>query len=724
MFYHVENLTKQSTTPCVPWEFESGEISDKVRHTKTVRQQWYQNPETEHSFYTGYEALNPNARITTANPVRNCGALSADIDASYSEENLLRLIDRLSDMLKPVYYEKSLGGNWRLVWEFAELCRFPDDPELATAVLKELAIKFGIDDIDGMDMPSWLNPARMYANGGVWHKVERAKKIESSWLEGIIWNTTGKLAKKSKAKEVMLGRIEKLVRKKWPNFEWPEEFVEGSQGPSWWVEGSTSDKSAIVHASGCYTFSAHAEKSFFTWSDILGPSALEDDEREQIECATKDYYYDGQSYFGPRRNGGFQSEKVDVLRRRFVVTNGLNDKKKKGDPSTELDRALAFIEDVHRVDAAAPFIFRPQGLTDFNGNTYLNTCSVKPIEPAEGKQEWGENGNFPFISKWFSLIFRNEEQLSHYISWIHIFYEAALRGVAVQGQAGFFGGGAGIGKSLKSHKVFGPLMGGCADASKYLMGNDNFGADLYRSPVWCSDDDTMTGNDATIMKFTNMVKRAVANREMQFHEKYRQQCMVDFAGRQVVTFNLDAWSKTIIPTLEASTKDKVNFYRLISNDESLPEGHPEKLPAGFFPPQTELEAILKNELAYFARYVLDYVIPEKFLGDTRFGIKAYHDESLVESSYHNSGSASAQEIVHDFMTEHNKVAETHEWSGTASQLLRGMAAFAGFESVTKGVTSKAMNKHLASLQSFPGLEIKSQTHPVSRLRIWTIKIKE
>jgi hypothetical protein len=716
MFYHIENLTKQSASPCVPWEFVSKEISDKVRKTKSLRQQWYQNPETVHSFYTGFEAMNPNARITVSNPVHRCGGLIADIDASYSEENLLRLIDALPNDLKPSWYEKSLGGNWRLVWIFRESLRFPDEAELATAVLKFLAEKFRLDKVEGMDMPSWLNPARMYANGGVWTKVEGSTGLSASWLENIIWSVASKLAKKSKAKEVILSRIEKLIRRKWPNFDWPEEFVENSQGPSWWIEGSQSPKSAIVHASGCYTFAAHAEKSFYTWVDILGPTALEDDEREMIESATEHFFCDGVSYFGPRRDGGYQTEKLDVIRRRFVVKGGLNDKKKKGSPSTEVDRALAFIEDAHRVDAAAPFIFRPAGITQFNGNTYLNTCSVKPMKPAEGKQEWGENGNFPFISKWFSLIFRTEEQLSHYISWSHVFYEAALRGVAIQGQASFFGGGANIGKTLKGHKVFGPMMGGCADASKYLMGKDSFGAELYKAPVWCSDDDTMTSNEATVMLFTNMVKRAVANRELPFHEKYRQSCLVDFAGRQYVTFNLDAWSKTIVPTLEASTRDKVNFYRLLSGVGD------EKLPDNFFPPN--VEAIIKNELPYYAKYVLDYVIPNKFLGDSRFTIKPYHDEELVESSYHNSGSASAQEIVHDFMTEHNKVSESRIWTGTASQLLRAMAAIPGFESVTKGVTAKNMNKHLASLESFPALDITSKTHQVSKLRIWTIKLTE
>jgi hypothetical protein len=270
-------------------------------------------------------------------------------------------------------------------------------------------------------------------------------------------------------------------------------------------------------------------------------------------------------------------------------------------------------------------------------------------------------------------------------------------------------------------------MGGCADASRYLMGGDNFGAELYKAPVWCSDDDTMTGNDATIMKFTNMIKRAVANREMPFHEKYRQQCMVDFAGRQFITFNLDAWSKTIIPTLEASTKDKVNFYCWISNDESLPDGHPEKMPEGFFPPKAELESILTGELAYFAAYVRDYIIPEKFRGDNRFGIKSYHDESLVESSYHNSGSAGAQEVVYNYMVEFNKVSEgkaNKSWTGNATSLIQAMACIPGFEAITKGLTPKQMNKHLASLQTFPALDIKSETNPVSKIRIWTIKLKE
>lgn len=718
MFYHTQNLTKQSVTKCVPWEFGPVDVPDDVRHNKAARQTWYKNPELVHSFYTGFEGLNPNARVSTSNPVFYCGGLVADVDHPYSEEEVREVVKKLPAQ-KPQFIEKSLGGNWRFVWVLNKPVRFPANPELSAVILKSLAASLGLTVVKGFEERAWLNPTRLYCQGGEWHQVDLGNFLESD-MESVVFNSANELAKRSKSREVVLSRVEDMIKEKWPNWTWPSDFVLGSQGPTWWVEGSTSDKSAIVHAEGMYTFSGHAEKDWWSWNDILGPGAIEKNIQEQIKKSVSAIYYDGLNYFSVRSDGGFQVERIDVVRRRMTVQYGLRAKAGKGTDSSEVDQALNYIESVNRVDGAGPCLYRPSGVIRVSqGQRFLNTLDLKPLAAAEDPQQWGEQGRFPFISDWFGKIFWRPEPLSHFLSWFHLFYKSAVNQKPRQGHAIFLSGGVGIGKSLLTRWVIGHAMGGYADAAPFLMGEDSFGGELFSAPVWSVDDQTMTKSSAAQRAFTHCIKKAVANRAFRYHEKYRMAAMVEWLGRVMTTCNLDAWSQKVLPAMEDSVKDKICLYKLISN--SGEDSEEPFLPASFFP--ENVEEILKEEMPFFLRWLLDYEIPKQFQSSARFGITAYHDEGLVDSAYHNSGSAAAQEIVTQFFHEFLRLreeGELPEWRGTASELMRQMGAIPGFDMLLRGTTAQSMQTHLANLTEFPALDICCETDE-DGLRVFIIR---
>jgi hypothetical protein len=715
MLYYAENLTKHSMKLGLPWECPPPDINDKVRKIKEERQRWYQNPSTKHHFYSAYEGLNPNARVSQENPVHLVRAFVFDLDSlkKIPREEIDAIIDTLP--IKPNFLEKSVGNGWRLLWLLANPVRWAEDKELVEVALRKTRKALGMADVSLVDEPSWTTLQRLYCNGGEWYPLSE-DKLEESFVSKILFSSALELAKKSKSREVPLERVEKLIKKKWKNWEWPSDFVEGSQGPSWWVEGSTSSKSAIVHANGMYTFAAHREKAKYLWADILGPGVIEEDREEKVVVACQNTFYDGRCYFVPRKKGGYRALPYAAIHRRLTVFSGLYSERAKKQKTSELEEAFAYIENTHYVDAAAPLLFRPPGIVELeNGKIYLNMSHIKPITPAEGPQFWGPEHNFPFISDFLPRLMVSGDQLEHQLAVLARAYRGALAGRPVRSQANFLAGGVGIGKTLAVHRIFGPLMGGVSDASEYLQGHDDFGGELFHCPVWAIDDQTMVSDPHALRLFTSLIKQHVANSTFKMHEKYMKKIEVEHYGMIFTTCNLDAWSQTVLPALEDSIKDKVNFYRLI-----------DKMPDGYF--SIDVETILKRELPFFAAYLRDYQIPEHLLGDVRFGIKAYQDESLAMNAYHNSGSIGHMEIIHNFLVAQSLVNEQVQragWRGTATELIGAIRAIPSMEDFVRNMTPRQMNLQLASLNSLQersALEVSEKKNS-SNLRIWTIKLK-
>jgi hypothetical protein len=715
MLYYAENLTKQSMKLGVPWECLPPDIEDKVRTIKEERQKWYQNPLTKHWFYSGYEALNPNARVTKDNPAHTLRALVADLDPlrPMSREEVDKIVADLP--IKPTHLEKSLGNGWRLVWMLVDPVLWCQDKQLVETCLTKFRHSLGLMEVKCLDEGSWFTPHRLYCNGGEWHVVSE-EGLEKGFVEQVIFTSAMDLAKRSKASEIALPRVEELIRKKWPDWDWPGEFTEGSQGPSWWIEGSESPKSAIVHADGMWTFAGHREHDKYTWPMILGQGVIEEDRADKINKACEDTYHDGKNYYITRPEGGFYAERHDVIRRRLTVAKGLYADRAKKQKNSEVDEALTFIESSHRVDAAAPLLFRPVGIVNINGKKYLNMSFVKPTLPVEEAQVWSPDGTFPFIVDWLTKIFVNETQLTHFLSWLASAYQGAISGNPHQGQASFFCGGVGIGKTLLGQRLVGPLMGGFADAGEFLMNKDAFGGELFQKPIWAVDDQIMVTDPNVLRVFTSFVKKHVANMTFTFHEKYMKKMEVEWLGRLFITCNLDAWSQTILPALEDSVSDKVNFYKMVA-----------ELPKGYFP--KDIEELLLRELPFFAAYLRDFVIPEELVGDARFRVIHYQEESLASNAYHNSGSSGNMEVVYEFLKFQSGIddrVKENGWVGNATQLIGAIRAIPSLEGHVRSMSSRQMNIHLSTLMSLKGLkaiEIEETKNAVN-VRVWTIKFKK
>ena len=109
-------------------------------------------------------------------------------------------------------------------------------------------------------------------------------------------------------------------------------------------------------------------------------------------------------------------------------------------------------------------------IVEVNGRKLLNISQVKAVRPALKDD--------PEISKWLHDFFENvwseprTEQRDCFLAWFKRFYQNALSGCPLSGQAVVIAGDAGLGKTFLSWRIIGAALGGLTiilDQLGYIM---------------------------------------------------------------------------------------------------------------------------------------------------------------------------------------------------------------------------------------------------------------
>lgn len=710
---YLDNLSSQELKKGVlPWEFVPEQpIPEEIRKDKKARDAWINHPSTKHHVYTLYEGVNSSLRISrgksdgSGNPVHSCTGFAADYDAKADEATVIQHASKLP--IPPNWIERTLSGNWRFLWLLEFILLFPSH-EFAQHFLKTFA-EFAFDPSRGMigyDEGAWISPERMFTNGCDWRPLNPnkiSKDIAQGWLV-----QAGKKFKwtESFGITIPLDIVKPELSRLYPKFsEWPTEFKVESQGPTFWIEGSISPKSAIVREQGIQTFSDHASKAFYSWSELLGVAFVKQYETEAAARATKDIVFDGKHYYLKIASGLYKPhDKADAYSD-LKISRHISPKVDKSGVS-EIDRCLEHIRKFQRVEIAAPYPFRPEGLITVNNEQVLNTSMLRVMQPAPGPAVWGPTGNFPWISNFLDHFLSTPEQLPFLLSHAAYFYQSALILKPVPGQAVILVGVPGAGKTFYSTAIVGPSFGGFCDASKYLSGDDAFGGELFEVAIWTVDDNVSSTTSRTQRTFSQMLKKTVANRTFTKNTKFQKACRIEWIGRVFVSLNGDEESIRNIPDLDISITDKLMLFR--TADKTVD-----------FPPQAELKAILDRERPHYCRFLADYKIPPQCLGESRFGVKSYLEPSLVESARLSSRNAGFGEILADWKADYfgKKEPKSEFWKGTAFQLQKEFLLDPTADAAVRKYTIDQIGSALAMLK---GKGVNIDCENTNGSRVWTI----
>jgi hypothetical protein len=173
----------------------------------------------------------------------------------------------------------------------------------------------------------------------------------------------------------------------------------------------------------------------------------------------------------------------------------------------------------------------------------------------------------------------------------------------------------------------------------------------------------MTTTVHAIKTYAEKIKKVVANHFFRSNEKFRVATVVTWRGRVVATTNVDEESVRAIPELGGSILDKIMLFKTADTAPVV------------FPQQSELETILKAEAPYFARKLLNYKVPENLKSESRFGVRPYHDASLLIAAEHSSSTGPFLGLLKAWKKDHfERHPNRAYWEGPTYELHRELAA--------------------------------------------------
>src|ERR1051326_6052828 len=611
MIRGVKNDRATLAFPCEPWTFKPAVPAgvDKPAYLK-----WRAADSTEHLLFTGSEGANPDLRFNKkTNPIRKLHCLIADYDSAISVAMEASAIANAPADLKPNWMSQTFSGGRRLVWLFEEPIAFDD--VLAKRFLEIAGKELKVSSLlPGLDAPSWINPYKIYDVGHTWQQLSTApisSKMLHAWLveasKRTDWSKVGDL-------NIPLADVEEQLHKQFPG-AWTGEFTVGSRGPVFW-EGRSNPSAAVVTEHGMIAFSSH--KLFHSWGEIFGAAFLRKYQADKIGGAVTDSWFDGKAYYRKIKGRWVTWAKEDFVKH-LCANKGLDSSKGKGEVASETARAEIFIQENRRVDGVIPRLFDPRDVIESSGKIYLNCACVRQLQPAEEPQEWGVN--FPWCARFLGMRFSDQER-NIFLAWWKRFYGSALAGDLLKGQALFLVGTIKLGKTLLAHHMIGASVGGAADASPHLTNGSEFNKELFEVALRCIDDGEVASNESAHRKFSEAVKRIVANPTMVYRAMYRDAQSVIYNGRLLVTLNDDSYSLQMIPDLEMSMEEKILVLKFLDSGYK-------------FPPKWELEPMIASELPFLLRWLVDWEVPQDIVGDNRFGVVSYINEELREKSLHS-----------------------------------------------------------------------------------------
>lgn len=702
-FFASVNLTQQTVAPSVPWEFKpASEVGKQIRFDKESRQDWYRNIATRHNYYTAIESANPNQRASKENnPPRFLHGFAADYDLKLTDEQIATAINSMK--IKPQFIERSLGGNCRLVWLFPKALPV-DTYDFCVYILDKAVEWLRMELLPGLDRPAFTDPTRLLCNGCVWAATGLPGITETELQNFFVESGKDFRFQSEDGVVIPMEVLEKAIREKFPAFTWPGEFLPESQGPSFWIPESKSSMSAIVKPDGIFSFSAHATKPFYSWSDILGADFVKQFAAESIAKATSDIYWD-EKKFWRKKKGVFIGMDREELTNFFRCECNLSSKPNKNGVS-QIDSALNHIYSENFVANAAPYVFHAPGILTYQGKRRLNTYVHQLIPPAEGKQLWGPQGNFPFLSMLLDNLFTPASQLPHLLAWWKHFYTSGLHLTPMPGQVVFLMGGVGVGKTFLNRELIGKSVGGFVDAANHIIKGGEFNVHMYEVPHWCIDDDTVSDSPQAQSNIQVVLKKSVANHDFLVNKKFNNSGMTCWMGRIICTTNLDQVSSRLLGPLDNSSMDKICVMRC-------------KRESSFkFPEREVMGKQSAQELPFFLRWLVDWEPPAEVERDNRFGYKSFHERSMLEQSTQSSRVAPFKEILIGVLDDYFKQEpQETEWRGTVTKLIQTIHMNPLNEAVVRTLRLEQINRYLEQVEKEGLLKCRTEAGKMNT-RVW------
>ena len=647
--------------------------------TKAEYREWCADVQTDHVFYSTVEGRAPSKRVSNDNPahkIYGVTAYDASVDWPAIDSDLKF---KCNADKKPTWRSRTQSGYLRLVWEFVD--PIPIEPDMFDTFMLNMMKSLQLNKLfAGFDSSS-LRANQYFELGEEW--VKTSTPLDSSVVQAALAKSVSDRPPQSNDTSIPINTVAEEVESRFPN-RWVGDFEIGSRGPLFWIDDGINRDGCQVVEDGIVCYSDRAGKGFMSWRDIFGAQFVKDYEERKLAGLLDEYWFNGRSFFKVLFNSA-----VSIPRDQLILEfkqAGFSPKPRKNQPLSEVEAAILTVSNQNRIDEIAPVVFSDDRVVSYNGHRILNCSNINPVEPDSD----GDPSKWPFLHKWLGQLFVDsgkQPTLDYFYSWLKRFYMAVLEKEFVQGQAMLLVGPTNKGKSLLSNRVISGLVGGYADASDYLSGQTKFNKDLGRVATWVIDDTTSAASFQDQRKATELIKRAVANPRVEYQAKYADSLSVPWTGRVVMSLNMDINSLSVIPSLDSSNRDKLMALRV--SDKATSD----------FPRNSILEKTIEKELPFFAKFLIDWVIPKEVEDVGRFGVQSFIDTTIADAAYDNSSRSTIAELVEFFVKRCRELndAMTH-WTGTLTEFQVAVHDFNNGRNVGMSNNLEFVRRGMATLE--------------------------
>lgn len=717
MYFALANLTDSTAAVRAvpdPWTKVNPSV---LPATKDEYKDWCKNPSTQDCFISGFEGSSVTMRTGPNNPLFKMHALVVDYDTPVSPEQMERLkVARYADFC-PSWAATTFSGHLRLIWDFEKPILITSN-EHAKGFIDYLnkALKLGKWHA-GLDASALGKPTQYYHVGREWVHLNPRETIRFDHL--CLWSYEGSKDVKfsTNTNRPPMDKISAEVMSKYPG-KWVGEFKEGARGVRFWDLTADNETGCVVRLDGMQCFTGN--QPFVPWAQLFGQAWVDQFQASKIAAVLDKTVYDGKAFWMENETGKWEDMCTEVLSQRLRV-QGFEQGRPRGRTYSDIDEMQSHIITKRRVVRALPFLFYPPGYIRYDGSPYLNISDVKALEPGAPVTElpmtWSQGKQFfPFIHEFLDTMFnaasetrRDNPQLIPLLAWIKYAYQNMYKLTPRLGQAIVLAGPMGKGKTLFVRRILGGLFGKePSDAGSHLVEGLQWTDSILQSPIMFIDDQQALSNSQTLAKFSAALKKYVSSEMVNYNAKFKQTGQVPWFGRVVICCNTDSESLRILPNMDISNAKKISLFK--TSDTRVK-----------FATNDVVERTIRQELPFFARFLLDWEFPAECVADeARYGIVHYHHPDLMMEAQSHGTTGVVEDVLSLFLEMHkDKNPKLQYWEGTAMALYENLALVSS--TIMKDIKYNAMTVALGHMQK-NGRNLVRLTDKGRRSYSWRIGI--
>jgi hypothetical protein len=652
--FYIRNHSASELVPCDLAALPAVSVRPAFA-SKDLYVKWCHDQSTRHVFYTLTEPEHVGIRPSSQNLIKFLHGIVADYDGDATAINASLPLLKFGPGKAPTWVTTTFSNKARLIWLFERpVPTF--SPEVFTRFLTILMKDFKLKALlPGLDEGALIsNPYTPYELGTDWRQPYGDTRIPNDVVMLALYDASNKAKWKVTGTEIPMEAVAAEVAKRWPN-RFAGTIEEGARGVRFWDAKADNNTGCTIRKEGVQAWTGEAK--FIPWAELLGDEFVKAYRTNRIGGAIDGTFFDGQIYWQKDETSCWRGMNTESIKRHLNVLHGLSAEAKKGQAS-EVSLALTTVERLQQVDGAFPCIFIKEEVVRDGDQKYLNISRAKVMAPTTADRVWGDG--FPWISKYLEGLF-DDKQRAVFLSWFSHFYQNALAGKPKRGQALFIAGEQSAGKTLLSQRIIGAVMGGHGEATQYLLGETSFNESIFFKPIWAVDDATASTDPRMHAKYSQIIKKTVANPYQEFHCKFKKAVTHRFNGRVIVTLNDDPVSISMLPQIDGTLLDKIVVLRAAAPGVSF-DG---------------VEGILNAELPYFVDFLSAYVIPEWMKRNAeetiRFGHDAWHHPDLLAVARDSGSAANLNEVLDIWRVHYFRAESADSWTGSATELFIDMS---------------------------------------------------